>query len=105
MTTCLLIHFRLILVRLEVFKSRIRSIDKAGGDIERYLDSFCGWQKNENPGANNPINADRQDPDHWDHGLLLTGLDLYDQNPTMDSVIGRPGRVFVTVCNVNCFGL
>ena len=39
--------FRILLVRLEVFRSRMRSIDKAGGDIERYLDSFCGWQKSE----------------------------------------------------------
>ena len=43
-------QFRLVLVRLEVFQSRVRAIDKANGDIESYLDSFCGWQKEEKPG-------------------------------------------------------
>ncbi len=74
-------NFRLILVRLEIFKSAISGIDKAKGDIEHYLDSFCGWQKEENP-------QDDSADDHWDHAMLLTGLDLFDGTPKMDSVIG-----------------
>lgn len=34
------------------------------------------WQSRENP-------SDDQDPDHWDHALLLTGLDLF--------AVGRDG--------------
>ena len=30
----------------------------------------------------------RSHPDHWDHGLMLTGLDLYDGSPKQNSVIG-----------------
>lgn len=45
-------------------------------DIDRYLNRFCHWQSRENP-------ADDHDPDHWDHALLLTGLDLF--------AIGRDG--------------
>ncbi len=37
--------FRILLVKLEVFRSREPGIDKSGGEIEKYLDSFCGWQK------------------------------------------------------------
>ena len=41
-------QFRLILVRLEIFQRDISGLDKNGGDIEPYLDSFCKWQKDEN---------------------------------------------------------
>ena len=34
------------------------------------------------------ITGDADNSDHWDHALLLTGLDLYDVRPTQDSVIG-----------------
>lgn len=39
-------------------------------DIDRFLTNFCKWQKTENPAADT-------DPLHWDHALILTGLDLY----------------------------
>ncbi|XP_026469450.1 A disintegrin and metalloproteinase with thrombospondin motifs adt-2-like [Ctenocephalides felis] len=39
-------------------------------DIDDFLSSFCGWQRQENPIADS-------DPLHWDHALILTGLDLY----------------------------
>ncbi len=38
-------QFRIVLVRLEVFRSRLSSINKGRGDVETYLDSFCSWQK------------------------------------------------------------
>ena len=41
-------QFRLVLVRLEIFERDISGLDKNGGDIEPYLDSFCKWQKDEN---------------------------------------------------------
>ena len=45
-------------------------------DIDRYLNRFCRWQSRENP-------IDDEDPFHWDHALLLTGLDLF--------AVGRDG--------------
>ncbi|XP_045135625.1 uncharacterized protein LOC123518696 isoform X2 [Portunus trituberculatus] len=51
----------------------------SGGDIGAYLSSFCAWQQNRNPG-------DDTNPKHWDHALMLSGLDLHSSgNP---SVIG-----------------
>ena len=45
-------------------------------NIDHYLNRFCRWQSRENP-------VDDEDPLHWDHALLLTGLDLY--------AVGRDG--------------
>ncbi|XP_075215753.1 A disintegrin and metalloproteinase with thrombospondin motifs adt-2-like isoform X2 [Lycorma delicatula] len=39
-------------------------------DIDRFLGNFCSWQGIENPPGDS-------DPLHWDHALILTGLDLY----------------------------
>ena len=80
------VNFQLILTRLEVFKNPLKSLDKKDGDIEGYLESFCQWQAKENPEY-----WDRQSdhPDHWDHGLMLTGLDLYDVTKKQNSVIGK----------------
>ncbi|CAG7828000.1 unnamed protein product, partial [Allacma fusca] len=39
-------------------------------DIDRFLTNFCKWQRTENPSSD-------ADPLHWDHALILTGLDLY----------------------------
>lgn len=63
-------------------------MDKSDGDIEKYLDSFCQWQKKENPG-NSGSKRDDEIDGHWDHGLLLTGLNLYDGRPQYDTVIGK----------------
>lgn len=56
--------------------------------FQSYLDSFCKWQKDENPGFFGG-SGDNDDPGRWDHGLLLTGLDLYDTSPEYDTVIGE----------------
>ncbi|TRY70666.1 hypothetical protein TCAL_09680 [Tigriopus californicus] len=77
---------KVVLVRLEIFKTPISGIDKSRGDIEQYLDSFCGWQRDENPGDS--PEDDLSNSAHWDHGLLLTGLNLFDRQPKYDSVIG-----------------
>ncbi|XP_054279137.1 A disintegrin and metalloproteinase with thrombospondin motifs 6-like [Macrosteles quadrilineatus] len=39
-------------------------------DIDKFLGNFCAWQREENP-------VDDADPLHWDHALILTGLDLF----------------------------
>ena len=66
-----------LLKRLEILHEEplglIRSLD-----IDQYLNSFCHWQKEQN-------HMNDYDPQHWDHALILTGLDLY--------VINRNGLV------------
>ena len=64
--------FKIVLVRLEVLTTPRQDLNKREGRIEAYLDTFCIWQQKLNPGANQ-IFPDRQNPDHWDHGLMLTG--------------------------------
>ena len=71
---------KIVLVRLEVLTSPAWGMDKSGGKIEAYLDSFCAWQKNKNPGTN-LVSPDRQGPDHWDHGLMLTGEESESMSP------------------------
>ena len=39
-------------------------------DIDQFLTDFCRWQRDHNPPRDD-------DPLHWDHALILTGLDLY----------------------------
>ena len=73
--------FQIILVRLEIFKKENKGINKKGGDIEGYLEEFCRWQSKQNPKTSSH-------PDHWDHGLLLTGVNLYDGLKKYSSVIG-----------------
>ena len=54
------------------------------------------WQKAKNPGSSTPgdLTGDWQHSDHWDHALLLTGLDLYDVRPEqVSSHWRRPGHV------------
>ena len=63
---------KIVLVRLEVLTSPSWDMNKHGGKIEAYLDSFCAWQKLMNPGINQLL-PDKDNPDHWDHGLMLTG--------------------------------
>jgi hypothetical protein len=79
-------NFQIILVRLEIFTGSMSKIDKNGGDIESYLESFCKWQSKENPEHWDKLS---RHPDHWDHGLLLTGLNLYDVERKFSSVIGK----------------
>ena len=78
--------FRIVLVRLEIFKSPLAKLDKKDGNIEGYLESFCKWQSQENPEYWDKLS---DHPDHWDHGLMLTGLDLYDGTKQQKSVIGK----------------
>jgi hypothetical protein len=79
---------KLVLVRLDIMQAADASLDKHGGDIEKYLEAFCQWQKGKNPGGGQGGSADQTNGAHWDHALLLTGLNLYDGTPAKDSVIG-----------------
>jgi thrombospondin motif-containing protein 18 len=58
-----------VLKRLEVLESDPPGLLRPY-DIDRFLTNFCKWQKTENPPSDS-------DPLHWDHALILTGLDLY----------------------------
>ncbi|XP_055536789.1 A disintegrin and metalloproteinase with thrombospondin motifs adt-1 [Wyeomyia smithii] len=58
-----------ILKRLEVLHNEPKDLQRSS-DIDIYLNSFCGWQQ-----KLNPVSDD--DPVHFDHAVILTGLDLY----------------------------
>ncbi|CAH2042042.1 unnamed protein product, partial [Iphiclides podalirius] len=66
-----------ILKRLEILHEDPVNL-KRPHDIDRFLSNFCTWQRLENPLGDN-------DPLHWDHALILTGLDLY--------VVNKNGKV------------
>ncbi|VVC24170.1 Metallopeptidase, catalytic domain,Thrombospondin type-1 (TSP1) repeat,Peptidase M12B [Cinara cedri] len=66
-----------ILKRLEILHSDPEGLSRSN-DIDRFLSDFCKWQQTENP----PHDSD---PLHWDHAVILTGLDLF--------VTGKNGKV------------
>jgi hypothetical protein len=66
-----------VLKRLEILHMDPASLQRPH-DIDRFLSSFCTWQRGENPPSDS-------DPMHWDHALILTGLDLY--------VVSKNGKV------------
>lgn len=58
-------RIKIVIVKLVMLKKGEPSPDKAGGDIDKYLDNFCVWQARK---------LKRQDePTKWDHALMLTG--------------------------------
>lgn len=66
-----------VLKRLEILKEDVAGLVRPP-DIDRFLSNFCNWQRTKNP------SGDSQ-PLHWDHALILTGLDLY--------VRGKHGKI------------
>uniref|UniRef100_A0A336KUH1 CSON014126 protein n=1 Tax=Culicoides sonorensis TaxID=179676 RepID=A0A336KUH1_CULSO len=66
-----------ILKRLEILHTEPKDLRRAS-DIDIYLNSFCSWQRKLNP-------ASDADVVHFDHAVILTGLDLY--------VVGKNGKV------------
>ncbi|XP_012252823.3 A disintegrin and metalloproteinase with thrombospondin motifs adt-1-like [Athalia rosae] len=66
-----------VLKRLEILHAEPPGLNRPH-DIDKYLSSFCQWQGRENPGTD-------KDTRHWDHALMLTGLDLY--------VVNKRGKV------------
>ncbi|VEN43849.1 unnamed protein product [Callosobruchus maculatus] len=66
-----------VLKRLEIMKEEAPGLLRPP-DIDRFLSNFCNWQRTKNP-------AGDREPLHWDHALILTGLDLY--------VRGKHGKI------------
>ncbi|KAK7595026.1 hypothetical protein V9T40_001459 [Parthenolecanium corni] len=58
-----------VLKRLEILHTDPVGLNRVH-DIDKFLNSFCTWQHSENPPGD-------EDPLHWDHAVILTGLDLY----------------------------
>ncbi|XP_017054391.1 uncharacterized protein LOC108096942 [Drosophila ficusphila] len=72
-----------VLKRLEIWKSWDPPGLVRSRDVENYLNSFCKWQEKLNPFSD-------ADPLHYDHALVLTGLDLvtYEKGKANSQVVG-----------------
>ncbi|XP_037036544.1 A disintegrin and metalloproteinase with thrombospondin motifs adt-1 [Bradysia coprophila] len=66
-----------VLKRLEILHSDPKEL-KRSSDIDVFLNSFCLWQRKFNPVSDADIV-------HFDHAVILTGLDLY--------VVSKNGKV------------
>uniref|UniRef100_A0A915PU21 Peptidase M12B domain-containing protein n=1 Tax=Setaria digitata TaxID=48799 RepID=A0A915PU21_9BILA len=72
----------IVIVRFELWKRQpigLETLAHRNGQAQTLLNLFCRHQANLNPGT------DLTDPEHWDHGILLTGYDIYH---TTTSVAG-----------------
>ncbi|UMM42765.1 hypothetical protein L5515_018465 [Caenorhabditis briggsae] len=72
----------IVIVRYEMWKTQPSSLSTGvhkNGQAQSLLDAFCRYQAHMNPGT------DLTDMNHWDHGVLLTGYDIYH---TTTSVAG-----------------
>ncbi|VDK47676.1 unnamed protein product [Anisakis simplex] len=72
----------IVIVRYELWKSQpagLETLTHRNGQAQILLNGFCRHQAAINPGS------DLTDPGHWDHGILLTGYDIYH---TTTSVAG-----------------
>lgn len=66
-----------VLKRLEILYSDPKDLRRSS-DIDIFLNSFCSWQRNLNPTSD-------ENAVHYDHAVILTGLDLY--------VVSKNGKV------------
>ncbi|XP_031329539.1 A disintegrin and metalloproteinase with thrombospondin motifs adt-1-like [Photinus pyralis] len=64
-----------VLVRLDIMKTQPADLPDFGGERSKLLDSFCNYQKKLNPTSDD-------DPQHWDLGLYVSGLDLFELDET-----------------------
>ncbi|CAI2356296.1 unnamed protein product [Caenorhabditis sp. 36 PRJEB53466] len=72
----------IVIVRYEMWKTQPSALSTGvhkNGQAQSLLDAFCRYQAHMNPGT------DLTDMNHWDHGVLLTGYDIYH---TTTSVAG-----------------
>ncbi|XP_050295786.1 A disintegrin and metalloproteinase with thrombospondin motifs adt-2-like isoform X1 [Anthonomus grandis grandis] len=60
----------LVLVRLDIMKRQPREMPHYSGERSQLLDSFCEYQASINPKSDS-------DPEHWDMGLYISGLDFF----------------------------
>ncbi|VDM17339.1 unnamed protein product [Wuchereria bancrofti] len=62
----------IVIVRFELWKKQpvagLNTLAHRNGQAQTLLNLFCRHQATLNPGT------DLTDPEHWDHGILLTGL-------------------------------
>ncbi|CAG9859468.1 unnamed protein product [Phyllotreta striolata] len=60
----------LVVVRLDLMKKQPGKLPHYNGERGKLLDTFCDYQASINP-------KDDGDPDHWDVGLYVSGLDFF----------------------------
>lgn len=65
-------RIKFVLKRLEILYKDPTDLHRPY-DIDNLLTNFCSWQRKENPPRDS-------DPLHWDHALILTGLDVFTIN-------------------------
>ncbi|KAI6209515.1 hypothetical protein M3Y96_00229400 [Aphelenchoides besseyi] len=73
----------IVIVHFELWKTQpppLATHLHKNGQAQTLLDSFCRHQARINPGS------DLTDPNHWDHGVLLTGYDIYHTTPSVAGV-------------------
>ena len=75
------------LVYLEIMNKQPSNLPVYGGDDLKLLYSFCNYMGTLNP-------TDDNDPDHWDVGLYLTGINLCytDQGVVKNDTLGMSNR-------------
>lgn len=66
-----------VLKRLEILYTDPKDLRRSS-DIDIFLNNFCSWQKNLNPPSD-------ENTVHYDHAVILTGLDLY--------VVSKTGKI------------
>ncbi|XP_045112507.1 A disintegrin and metalloproteinase with thrombospondin motifs adt-2-like [Portunus trituberculatus] len=66
-------HVKFVLKRLEILYTDPPGLYRPY-DIDQFLTNFCLWQRGENPARDG-------DALHWDHALILTGLDVFTITP------------------------
>ncbi|XP_067213566.1 A disintegrin and metalloproteinase with thrombospondin motifs adt-1-like isoform X2 [Linepithema humile] len=69
----------ILLVHLEIMEEQPLNLPVFDGNATRLLNSFCKYAESVNP-------PDDNDPNHWDVGLYLTGINIYsDDHSTLGS--------------------
>ena len=77
------------LVRLEMQKTE--KFKNHLGDRGPLLTSFCEYQGGQNPG-------DDSDPDHWDIGLLVSGVDFWAMSGGKESYLTMGLATVTGIC-------
>lgn len=73
----------IVIVRYELWKVQppgLEARSHRNGQAQIFLNNWCRHQANMNPGT------DLTDTGHWDHGILLTGFDIYHTTPSVAGV-------------------
>lgn len=76
-------NLEIVIVRYEMWKSQpsnLATFVHKNGQAQSLLDAFCRHQAHINPGT------DLTDMGHWDHGVLLTGYDIYHTTASVAGV-------------------